>query len=130
MSQHDNVEHVIKYRSDKFKREYGEGYVNPFANPRYKELFRAFETVVEFNEFRVETKENGDPMIIIEPINVGEYKKKYKELDEFPFESDESMMNFLNWTHEHGREDMNCAIKKIKKYNITWGSYSVLPAIY
>lgn len=129
MLQYKNVEDTLKYRSEEFKQTYGDSYVNPFMIPRYKELFRAFEEIVEYTDFRVEKKENGDPIIIIEPVDIEKYKKKYKELDDFPFGSDKNMMEFLNWIHDFGTEKINNVTKKIKKYNISYSPYAALPLV-
>lgn len=61
MQRHEDADAVIKYRSDKFKRIYGNDYVNPFVNPRYKDLFRVFESIVEFVDVRVDKLESQIP---------------------------------------------------------------------
>lgn len=129
MQRHEDADAVIKYRSDKFKRIYGNDYVNPFVNPRYKDLFRVFESIVEFVDVRADVKENGDPIIVMEPIDVDKYIKKYRELSDFPFGSDESMMKFLTISHDRGMEKMIDVVKKIEKYNLSHSELSCLPYV-
>lgn len=126
---HEDADEILKYRSQKFKRKFEDQYVNPYVNPRYKSLFKMFESIVEYADFRVDTRENGDPVIIIEPIDKEKYMEKYKQTDIIPGYGLEFLIKHLNFVYDNGVEKMKKAVEIVKKQNITHSEMVPLPYV-
>lgn len=125
---HKDADEILKYRSQRFRRLFDpDRYINPYVNPRYKFLFKMFESIVEYADFRVDTRENGDPIIIIEPIDREKYMEKYKKTDIIPEYGLENLIDQINFVYDRGVEKMKEVVKDVKKQNMTHSELVPLP---
>lgn len=126
---HGDADEILRYRSQKFKRRFEDQYVNPYVNPRYKSLFKTFESIVEYVDFYVDTRENGDPIIIIGPIDKEKFMEKYRKSGILMDYGEKDLTENLDFVYKNGVEKMRSAVEVVKKQNMTHSGLVPLPYV-
>lgn len=113
---YDDFEICWKWRTERYKKIIGPGYINPFNNRRRKEVFKLLEKIFPYSEFRCIKEVDGEWAIIIKPLNIEKYlQRDVYEKNKFDITShEESILCF----HKRANDAIKEASERINKFNL------------